>query len=68
MGRVCSTSGENRNANGTLMGRKEGKTERGMPRCRLVDNIKMDLRTYWVVRTGLVWLTTRTAAGLLCTR
>jgi hypothetical protein len=33
-----------RNACRTLVGKPEGNRPTGRPRCRLVDNIKMDLR------------------------
>jgi hypothetical protein len=36
--------GEKRNAYRILVGRPEGKRPLGRPRCRRVDNIKMDLR------------------------
>jgi hypothetical protein len=36
--------GERRNAYRILVGKPEGKTPLGRPRCRWVDNIKMDLR------------------------
>jgi hypothetical protein len=36
--------GEKRNAYRILMGKPEGKRPLGRPRCRWVDNIKMDLR------------------------
>jgi hypothetical protein len=36
--------GGKRNAYRILMGRPEGKRLLGSPRCRWVDNIKMDLR------------------------
>jgi hypothetical protein len=36
--------GEKRNACRILMGKPEGKRPLGRPRCRCVDNIKMDLR------------------------
>jgi hypothetical protein len=43
--------GEKRNA---LVGKPEGKRPLGRPRCRWVDNIKMDLReTRW---DGLDWV------------
>jgi hypothetical protein len=35
--------GETRNAYRILMGRPEGKRPLGRPRCRWVDNIKVDL-------------------------
>jgi hypothetical protein len=35
---------EKRNAYRTLVGKTEGKRPLGRPRCRCVDNIKMDLR------------------------
>jgi hypothetical protein len=36
--------GEKRNAYRILVGKPEGKRPQGRPRCRWVDNIKMDLR------------------------
>jgi hypothetical protein len=36
--------GANRNAYRILMGNPEGKRTLGRPRCRWVDNMKMDLR------------------------
>jgi hypothetical protein len=36
--------GETRNAYRILVGKSEGKRPLGRPRCRSVDNIKMDLR------------------------
>jgi hypothetical protein len=36
--------GEKRNAYRILVGKPEGKRPLGRPRCRWVDNIKMDLR------------------------
>jgi hypothetical protein len=48
MGRACSTNGERRNAYSILVGDPEGRRPLGRPRCRWVDNIKMDLReTGW---------------------
>jgi hypothetical protein len=43
MGRACSTNGEKRNAYRTLVGKPEGRRPLGRPRCRVVNNIKMDL-------------------------
>jgi hypothetical protein len=40
--------GEKRNVYGLLLGRPEGKRPLGRPRCRWIDNIKMD-----VLETGL---------------
>jgi hypothetical protein len=42
--------GEKRNAYRLLVGKPEGKRPLGRPRCRWVDNIKMDL-----LETGLMW-------------
>jgi hypothetical protein len=36
--------GEKRNAYRILVGKPEGKRPLGRPRCRWVDNIKMDFR------------------------
>jgi hypothetical protein len=44
MGRACSTNGAKLNAYRILVGKPEGKRPLGKPRCRWVDNIKMDLR------------------------
>jgi hypothetical protein len=44
MGRACSTNGERMNACRILVGKSEGKKPLGRPRCRWVDNIKIDLR------------------------
>jgi hypothetical protein len=37
-------NGEKRNAHSILVGRPEGKRPLGRPRCKRVDNIKMELR------------------------
>jgi hypothetical protein len=43
-----------RNAYRILLGKPEGKRPLGRPRCRWVDNIKMDLReTRW---GGIDWI------------
>jgi hypothetical protein len=44
MGGACSTNGEERNAYRLLVGKPEGNRPLGRPRCRWLDNIKMDLR------------------------
>jgi hypothetical protein len=41
---ACSTNGVKRNTYRILVGRPEGKRLLGTPKCRLVDNIKMDVR------------------------
>jgi hypothetical protein len=43
MGRACSSNGEKRNACMLLVGKPEGKRPVGRPRCKWVDDIKMDL-------------------------
>jgi hypothetical protein len=43
MVRACSMIGEKRNAYRILLGKPVGKRPVGRPRCRRVDNIKMDL-------------------------
>jgi hypothetical protein len=43
VGRAFSTNGEKMNAYRLLVGKPEGKRPLGRPRCRWVDNIKMDL-------------------------
>jgi hypothetical protein len=46
--------GEKMNAYRILVGNPEGKRPLGRPRCRWVDNIKMDLRGMgW---TGMDWI------------
>jgi hypothetical protein len=44
MGRAYITNGEKRNACRLLVGKPECKRSLGIPRRRLVDDIKMDLR------------------------
>jgi hypothetical protein len=54
MGRACSTNWGKRNAYRVLVGKPEGKRPLGRPRCRWVDNIKIDLREIgWV---GMDWI------------
>jgi hypothetical protein len=43
MGWSCSTNGEKRNVYKLLAEKPDGKRPLGRPRCRWVDNIKMDL-------------------------
>jgi hypothetical protein len=44
MSGAYDTNGEKRNAYRILMGEPEGRTPLGRPRCRWVNNNKMDLR------------------------
>jgi hypothetical protein len=53
------------NACGILVEKPEGQSPLGRPRCKWVDNIKMNLRYYGVVWTGLTWLKIGTNGGLL---
>jgi hypothetical protein len=43
MGGPCNTNGEKRNAYRVLVGKPEGKRPLGTPKCRWMDNIRMDL-------------------------
>jgi hypothetical protein len=57
--------GETRNAY-RILGKPEGKRPLGRPRCRWVDNFKMDLRERGgMVWTGSNWLKIGTSGGLL---
>jgi hypothetical protein len=58
-------NGEKRNVSRILVGKPEGKRPLGRPRCRWVDNIKMDLRYDGMVWTGSSWLRIGTSGGLL---
>jgi hypothetical protein len=51
MGGACGMNGEKRNAYRLFMGKQEGKKPLGRPRCRWVDNIKMNLGKigWWVI-------------------
>jgi hypothetical protein len=54
MGRACSTKGKKRNAYRILVAKPEGKRPLVTPRCRWMDNIKMDLREIgW---DGMDWI------------
>jgi hypothetical protein len=44
MGRACNTNGEKSDAYRILFGKPDGKTPLGTPKCRWLDNIKMDLK------------------------
>jgi hypothetical protein len=54
MGRACSTNGDKRNAYRILVGKPEGRRPLGRPRCRWVDNIKMNLRQ--IGSDGIDWI------------
>jgi hypothetical protein len=54
MGRACRTNGETTNAYRILVGKQEGKRPLRRPRCRLVDNFKMDLRQ--IKWDGMDWI------------
>jgi hypothetical protein len=48
-----------------LLGKPEGKTQLGRPRCRWDDNIRMNVKEImWKVWTGCVWLRIWTSGGL----
>jgi hypothetical protein len=54
--------GERRGAYRILVGRLEGKSLLGRPRCRWEDNVKIDLRELWLgLLFGLIWV--RIGAG-----
>ena len=67
MGRVCSAYGVTRGIYRALAGKPEGKRPLGGGcRCRLKDNIKMNLREVECgVWTGLSWLRIGTVGGHL---
>ena len=58
--------GDGRGVYRVLVGKPEGKSPLGRPRCRWEDNIKMDLEEVrcgaW---TGLIWLRIGTGGGHL---
>jgi hypothetical protein len=43
VGWACGTNGEKRNVDRLLAGKPKGKRPIGRPRCRWIDNIKIDL-------------------------
>jgi hypothetical protein len=43
MGRICSTNGAKRTAHMILVGKPVEKRPVGRPRCKWVDDIRMDL-------------------------
>jgi hypothetical protein len=43
MGRACSTNGKKRNAYSIVLRKPEGKRPLERPKCRWVENIRMDL-------------------------
>jgi hypothetical protein len=51
---ACSTHGQKRNACRIFGGKPQGKRSLGRPRCRWVDNIKMDLRE--IEWGGMDWI------------
>jgi hypothetical protein len=58
--------GEKRNVYRLLVGKPEGKRPLGIPRCRWIDNIKMDLlKIELSVWTGLIWLRIGTCGEFL---
>jgi hypothetical protein len=50
----CSTNGEKRNVYRLLVGMPERKRPLGRPRCRWVDNIRVDLGE--IGRGGVDWI------------
>jgi hypothetical protein len=61
-------TGEKRKHVGYWLERKKERDHLGRPRHRWVNNIKMDLRCYWMVWIGLMWLRIGTSGGLLSTQ
>jgi len=66
-GHVASM-GEKRSAYKILVGKPEGRRPFGRPKCRLENNIKMDLQKIKWGWSGLICLRIWTSCGLLCTR
>jgi hypothetical protein len=65
MGRACGANGVKKSPYRMLVGNPEGKRSLGRPRCRWMDNIKIDLREIGMVWTGSIWLRIGTSGGLL---
>jgi hypothetical protein len=58
--------GKKRSAYRILVGKPEGERSITRPRCRLKNNIKMDLREIgWRLWTGFIWLRITTIGWLL---
>jgi hypothetical protein len=57
--------GEKMNVYRLLVGKPGGKRPLGRPRCRWIDNIKMDLLEIGLFWTELVWLRIGTGGELL---
>jgi hypothetical protein len=54
MDKICNTNGEKRNAYRIFVRMTEENRSLGRPRCRWVDNIKMDFRE--VGLGGIYWI------------
>jgi len=58
--------GERRDVYMVLVGKPEGRRPFGIPRCRMEDNIKIDLHEVgWGAWTGSIWLRVGTCGGHL---
>jgi hypothetical protein len=67
MGTACSTNRRKRNAYRVSVGKPEGKSPLGRPRCRW--DIKTDIReTGCSVWFGFIWLRIGISGGLLLTQ
>jgi hypothetical protein len=56
MGRTCSTNGEKTGAYRVLVGKSEGRTPLARAKCRLENNIKLDLRVVGWGLVGMAWI------------
>jgi hypothetical protein len=68
MSEACRMNGGEEDAYTLLVGNLEGRRPLGLgrPRCKWVDNIKIDLGEMgWLVWTGLVWHRIETSGELL---